>query len=362
MKARATALLAALLLAVMGQVSALEVSAGRLKLVLHQGIGRFSLYADGIPLFMDRDPRTSGLALMVDNKVYKLGETSEFRATAESLPEGARFVFKSRRLTVTESFSFTSASSLLIAVSFDNISQSDLSVGLRLFLDTYLSEETDPHFQTDLQPINTELAVARGSLPAYWQSASFSARKPAGLRCPLTAPEVTEPDRVVFANWKRMSETKWSYETSPARSFSDIPYSINDSAVLQYYNPIPISPGGSRTVNIAFQAAQPEGKGFKFEAPQPQPAQQPAQKPTQEPAQEAEQKPAPEPAAQQPASEGPQAGSEILQITGDIRVINGLLQKLEEKMSSGSAISEEEFQVMEQIITDLKNRLEKAGK
>jgi hypothetical protein len=346
MKARAAAFLATLLLVMMGQVSALEVSSGRLRLVLHQGIGRFSLFADDIPLFVDRDPRTSGMALMVDNKVYKLGETSEFRVTAESLPQGARFTFKSRRLTVTESFAFSPPSGLLIAVSVANTSESDLTVGLRFFLDTYLGEEDYPHFQTDLQPqINSELTIVRGSLPGYWQSAAFSARKPAGLRCPLKEPEVTEPDRVVFANWKRLRETKWSYETSPARSFSDLPYSINDSAVFQYYDPVAIAPGGSRTINLALLAAQPGEKGFEFAAPQ----QQPAQQPTQEPAKE-------------PAKEEPQAGSESLQITGDIRVLNGLLQELERRLSSGAVISEEEFQVMEQIIADLKNRLERAGK
>jgi hypothetical protein len=335
MKSRTTLHLVGLLLLVLtGQLAALEVSAGRLKLVLHQGIGRFSLYADGIPLFVDQDPRTSGLSMVVDNKVYRLGETSEFRETAETLAEGARFTWTSQRLTVTESFSFTSNSSLLIAVTITNTSERDMSVGLRLFLDTYLGEESYPHFQTDLQPqINGELTLNRGNMPSYWLSASLAPRKPAGLLCLLRGPQTTEPDQVMFGNWKRMSEAVWTYETSAARNFSDLPYSINDSGVFHYYNVLPLARAGSRTVNIALQATQAGEQGFEPKALQ-----------------------------QQPAAEETQVAPESLSVRGDLRLLNGLLQELERKLSSRTAFSEEELRLMGQILAEIKNRLETTGR
>jgi hypothetical protein len=384
MKVHATLVLAALMLEVLGRVSALEVSAGKLRLVLHQGLGRFSLYSDGVPLFVDQDPRTSGLAVMVDNKPYRLGETSEFRQKAEALPQGGRFTWTSPRLTVTESFSLAEPSSLLITITAANTGEGDLRIGFRLFLDTYLGEEAYPHFQTDLQSeINGETTLPRTNMPRYWLSSSFRSRKPAGLLCLLKGAEVTEPDRVVFANWKRMSEASWSYETSPGRSFSDLPYSINDSAVYQYYDPQLLPKGGSRTVTIVLRAAKP---GLPDLEPQtPQPAQQAGSTPAEAASPQAGLTPGavpglapaetpsavhspvpsealaavPSPA---PAAEPSPVPSEILTLRGDLKVLDNLLLELEKKLSTRAAFSEEELKVMEQVLADLKNRLEKNSK
>ena len=376
MKVRATLALAALMLAALGRVSALEFSAGTLKLVLHQGLGRFSLYSDGVPLFVDQDPRTSGLAALVDGRAYRLGETPEFRQKTEVLPQGGRFTWTSPRLTLTESFSLAEPSSLLITITASNTGENELRIGLRLFLDTYLGEEAYPHFQTDLQPeINGELTLLRTNMPRYWLSASFRSRKPAGLLCLLKGAGVTEPDRVVFANWKRMSETSWSYETLPGRSFSDLPYSINDSAVFQYYDPQPLPKGGSRTIAVVLRAAKP---GLPDLEPQTlQPAQQagatsgpevgltPGQVPGQALAEPSVAVPGTAPGeapAAAPAAEPSPVPREILTLHGDLKVLDNLLLELEKKLSTRAALSEEELKVIEQVLADLKNRLEKAGK
>jgi hypothetical protein len=376
MKVRTTLSLAALLLAVLGRVSALEVTAGALKLVLHQGIGRFSLYSDGVPLFADQDPRTSGLAIMVGNKVYRLGETSEFRQKTETLLQGALYTWTSPRLTVTESFSLTEPSSLLITITATNTGDSDLLIGFRFFLDTYLGEESYPDFQTDLQPeINSETTLLRANMPRYWLSASFRSKKPAGLLCLLREPEATEPDRVVFANWKRMSEAAWSYATSPGRSFSDLPYSINDSAVFQYYDPQLVARNGSRTVTIVLRAARPGLPDLEPQASQtaqqsgaapgqaaiPLPAETPGAGPSPTPAEAPGAAPSPAPAETPSAAPGAAPG-EILALRGDLKVLDGLLQELEKKLSARAAFSEEELKQMEQLLADLKNRLEKTGK
>ncbi len=376
MKVRATLALAVLMLAALGRVSALEFSAGTLRLVMHQGLGRFSLYSDGVPLFVDQDPRTSGLAVLIDGRAYRLGETAEFRQKSEALPQGGRFTWTSPRLTLTESFSLVEPSSLLITITAANTGENELRVGLRFFLDTCLGEEAYPHFQTDLQPeINSELTLLRAAMPRYWLSASFRSRKPAGLLCLLKGAEVTEPDRVVFANWKRMSETGWSYETLPGRSFSDLPYSINDSAVFQYYDPQPLPKGGSRTIAIVLRAAKP---GLPDLGPQTlQPAQQAGATSGPEVGLTPGQVSAPalaeppsavpgtvpgETVTAAPAAEPSPVPSEVLTLRGDLKVLDNLLLELEKKLSNRAAFSEEELNVMEQVLADLKNRLEKARK
>jgi hypothetical protein len=52
------------------------------------------------------------------------------------------------------------------------------------------------------------------------------------------------PDRVHFANWKRLNDAAWLLEASSARNFTLLPYSVNDSAIALYWLPRPIPRGG----------------------------------------------------------------------------------------------------------------------
>ena len=90
-------------------LAAVEIEAGNVHLILHEGIGRFSLYTrspsgETIPLFVDQDPRTSGISLVVNEKIYKLGDSAEFRETAEQATGEAAggFQWSSRVLEVVQ--------------------------------------------------------------------------------------------------------------------------------------------------------------------------------------------------------------------------------------------------------------------
>jgi hypothetical protein len=376
MRLRRNALAVLLLGAALLRAWPLEVSEGRLKLVLHQGLGRFSLYLDGIPLFVDQDPRTSGLSLLLDDRVYKLGDSGEFKESSEALFGGARFTWTSKRLTVTQTFSFQGKEALSVSVTVRNNSDRELSVGLRFLLDTYLGEAGFPHFRTDRdREINGEISYAAPEMPAWWSSrSSRSSRAPEnlGLLMPLRGEGVTTPDRLVLANWKRLSEALWLYETVPARSFSDLPYSINDSAACLYYGPQPLAAGASRTYQMILSGAKD---------PSPAAAAPPAAAPAAgaaapvagaaaTPAGAVAAPPAPEAGSPAAGPSGQAAGMPApgvpaaepaalkLKIEGDLRVLDDLLQKLSQKLDSKTPLSAEERELMEQIIADLKKRLE----
>jgi hypothetical protein len=378
--ARRVALAALLLGAVLGRAWPLEVSQDRLKLVLYEGIGRFCLYLDGVPLLADQDPRTSGISLLLDNRLVKLGESGEFRETAEALPGGARFSWRSKRVLVSASFAFQGSSGLVLTVAVTNQAQRSLEAGVRLLLDTYLGEAGFPHFRTDrAAEINNEVVFDRKSMPEYWVSRSSRAAGSPGLQVYLRGEGITTPDRLVMANWKRLTEAGWSYESSPARSFSELPYSINDSAIGQYYDPVALPPGGSRTVVVLFAASseQPEETPL---VPEPSLIGEPApeataaagsaavpegvegvggaaeaQAPSAGPAEGAAE------AAAAGTPQAPPAGQQALSIQGDLRVVDGLLQQLDRKLGSGAPLSEDELRLMEQMLSDLKNRLERYG-
>ena len=89
------------------------ISEGRIKLVLHENIGKFSAYylsdikeETYTPLFLDQDPRTTSLSIIVGNRVYRMGESSTYRQSVEKTENGARFVWRSSSVEVFEEFEF----------------------------------------------------------------------------------------------------------------------------------------------------------------------------------------------------------------------------------------------------------------
>ena len=165
-------------------LSALDVADGRVRLSLLQGIGRFvlSCQADGstgayVPLLASQDPRTSSLSIVVGNRVYKMGESSEFSEKAEKVPGGARFVWKSSFIQVTETFTFLSAldsnvsTGVRVDLSLKNLSEQDITAGARYLFDTYLGESRGLHFRTStLAQVSKELTLTTADKAAWWES------------------------------------------------------------------------------------------------------------------------------------------------------------------------------------------------
>jgi hypothetical protein len=243
-------------------LDAVEIDSGSVRLILHEGIGRFSLYArtganEYVPLFVDQDPRTSGISLVVNDKIYELGNSSDFAETAEKAAAGTmgRFEWNSRILRVVQEFTpaFSSASAdaqgVRISIRISNRSGNRLSVGLRFCLDTYLGEDNLSHFSSDRhQEIRNELTITGSDMIRYWLSPSADKPSELGLLCLTSGDDITPPDKIVFANWKRLSDAAWDYQTSSSRNFNLMPYSINDSAVCMYYEPVDLAAHASREI------------------------------------------------------------------------------------------------------------------
>ena len=372
------AFLLAALLAVAVPLGALEISNGNVKLTLHEGIGRFSIAglvpssgASFTPLLVAQDPRSSMVSLLVADRVIRLGESSDFLETVEKTGTGARFTWKSKQLVVTETFSFIGApgedvaSGVRVDLQVANVSDRDVSVAVRYLFDTWLGEASSVHFRTDtVEGLTRELTVTKDERPAYWVSPLPDASEGFGFQCMLSGEGVTVPDRVVFANWKRLSDSAWSYTTSSARTFSQAPYSMNDSAVGQYYDARAIPRGGNMVVTLALGRASAAGLTLQTAAAAVAAAEAPAveapvveppvveaaavEPPAEEPVVEA---PAAEPAAEPAAAVDP-----VTEARTDLAALNALLQRIDRLLAAGSAITAEELAALEQAIAALKER------
>ncbi len=268
MKRQLIVLVSVFLILVPTALSSLTIEQGRVRLVLHEDSGRFSLYYLSdidtdkyVSLLFQRDPRTSSTGILHNNRVITLGSSNAFTQNTAETSQGAQFTWTSAQLEIRQTFRFVKsnpsglADGIRIDTTIINKSENIQSVGVHHLFDTYLGEKRDAHFFTS---DNEQLASETGySLrpPSYWVSPteqeldSFE-----GLISMLKGSGITLPDKVVFANWKRLSENLWNMQVQGNRNFNLLPYSINDSAVCQFYDPIKLAAGARRSITAAIGA------------------------------------------------------------------------------------------------------------
>ncbi|MCD6122573.1 MAG: hypothetical protein J7K04_12115 [Spirochaetales bacterium] len=328
----------------------LEVRDGRIKLVLHEGTGRFSLYylsdfkeKKYIPFFADQDPRTSVISLLIDNKIYKLGEASSFQESSAKTNNGAQFVWKSPQFEISEIFTPVSsneaplANGVKIEIDIKNLSEQSFSVGLRFLLDTYLGEDSYIHFKTDrVNQIVKEQTITRANMVKYWVSPKQGNADQFGLECITTGKGITVPDSIVFANWKRLNDSSWSYKTSVSRNFSLLPYSINDSAVAQYYNPENLSKNMTRKIVIVL--GKYDAKGYDISSNQNKTNLNSLLK---------------------KAVSGEGISDKYLSAQADLSTVNKLLVQIDDALKSYETISNDKVEFIEEILNGLKEKSKK---
>jgi hypothetical protein len=260
---------AALLLALSLCLQALEAKEGLVRLVVNEATARVSLYrlidvAKGRyeALVFDQDPRTSFATLSADGRQYKLGDSSEFRATAARTETGVRIEFRSSSYVVRESLDFARsegsalADGVRVSFSLENISEREASLGLRCLLDTWLGEKSGAHFATDKRPrISEETAI----LPTDADTWLASPGDKASFMVQFAGPGIDRPDRVLLSNWKRLSDASWGFDANPQRNFTLVPYSINDSAAALFWDPLSVPRGGTRKLSFAMGSLNEKG-------------------------------------------------------------------------------------------------------
>jgi hypothetical protein len=340
----------------------LDISQGLIKLTLNEGIGRFSIACltdekakTYKQLLVTTDPRTSFTSIMVGSKVYRLGESFDFRQSTERTAAGARFVWSSSLLTVSQEFTFIDSvgsgqtDGVRIDLVLKNISTQDLTVGVRYLLDTYLGESSYVHFTTDKNPqINKELAIGRDDKIQYWVSPLSGDPEHLGLMCMLSGEGITSPDRVVFANWKRLNDAVWSYETSQTRNFNLLPYSVNDSAVSLYFDARSIARGSE--LRIVTVLGKYSASGFTLAA-RPAAVTAPVSTPAQAP--EASQASQPASDAAQVAPTAPSGAPTLSDLKAELEALEALIATINAKLAAGQEVTGDELAKMADAIEKL---------
>jgi hypothetical protein len=341
MRSPRSLLVAFALISLASAAQALEVREGRMKLVLQENTGRFSLYYLSDmkkeryeALFVDQDPRTSFVALQVDDRSLRLGDTTSLRFRAEKTENGGRFVFESPSISVTQTFTFikTANAALADGVRMDitavNRGERESTIGFRFLLDTNLGEKAREHFITDRRSIVGETVMKPETEGDRWW---YSKNDCAGLMGSLLVPGINAPDSVHIANWKRLNDAPWKVVASAGRNFNLLPYSIDDSAICYYFEPKPVARGAERSVSILLAAASDAGFAATSTAVD-------------------------DGLSRLLSASVEQAESPELALRTDLVTVRDLIERVDAAIASGGAVSDEELAALETVMERLKER------
>jgi hypothetical protein len=268
---RAGGLIAVLLAVFCPAVSfAADYIDGRIKLTLNESTGRFTLYylTDEVlnrfePLFSEQDNRTSSLAVMINEHIYKLGESPFFSIHVGGVGTNPALFFESPWMIVTEEFTFISVngqsetSGVRLTIRLENKGNTAIDAGARLLIDTKLGENATAnanHFITNERSIHAETLLDKKSPDKWW----FSRNVSYGLMGSVSTAYSTTADNVHFANWKLLNDAMWELPAN-RRNFNNPPYSINDSAVSYVFNPQNLPAGEMIEYSILLAAADETG-------------------------------------------------------------------------------------------------------
>ena len=161
---------------------------------------------------------------------------------------------------------------------------------------------------------------------------------------------------MAFANWKRLSDATWDFDTSGARGFSLLPYSVNDSAVAQYYDPRPIPRSGEATFTLAMGLYSKAGYAAAPAAATavPTPGQPPVTS-VQPPVTPAQPPDFPT-GVRQSLDQGKSASSDAQAARADLSAVNTIINELDSKMAAAGTITDDELSLIESALKDLASR------
>lgn len=253
-------------------LAAAEFEDGRIKYVLDQSTGRFSLYymtdVDRRvyePLIWDRDKKTSFFSVSLDGTEYRMGSSSRFKMYLRGTEIKPALVFESPMIAITQEFSFIRTASsgvsngIRIDIKIENWGEKTVNVGARLLVDSFLGESANPNFRTDLRPIESELMIDASSRDQWW----VSRNNKYGLMGSVFVEGIDPPTALHFANWKRLYDAPFKAEYVPTRNFNSMPFSIRDSAVCYYLDVMPLERWQTRNFTVLLAADDKYGFDVK---------------------------------------------------------------------------------------------------
>ncbi len=280
------------------------------------------------PIWYSDDPRTSFIVINVDGRIYRMGSSQEYQTSQKTIANGIEIEYRSIINRVTQRIQFASlagsrvANGFLVEIEVENFTSRDMKIMLKEVCDTWLGEKSGNHIALASNPkVIDEMYLTPDSQEPYIVSPGEYAS------VALLFDSEPRPDAVVIANWKRLSDSKFAYDSSLMRGFTLSPYSINDSALGLYWNERIVPAKGVIKVSSRWLTGGPGNEFLAWLADNYPPK------------------------AEQQTTEAQQNSTEQMSLPAlDVEAIRSLLARIDSAIQNVDALSDEDLQ---QILSEL---------
>jgi hypothetical protein len=148
-----------------------------------------------------------------------------------------------QRLSIVQGPSTGNFDTILIEYLISNRASTTRSVGILLEMDTMIHYNDAAPISTSYGYVGVEQDFSIPDIPQYWQAFQYSPTQDESLlvgQGTLIGSGAVMPNRFCLGQWGTYSNVKWNYTSSGS--------SYGDSAVLLWWNPVSIAPGGTHRV------------------------------------------------------------------------------------------------------------------
>ena len=203
-------------------------------------------------LFYDKPPSSYTLIYLDDDILTYGNDIGKFNPPIVGT-RSIKLEWKYQYITAIQEVSFIKRENtgiedgVLVKYIVKNNDKHSHKIGFRILFDTFLGENSKYHFElSNGEKLQAPKSFEKNNMPNYW--ISQDRKGIVCLRGVLKGNHVVTPDKVIFANYKALTENPRNFYIRRSRNFDYPPYSRRDSAVALYYKPIEIKSNGERIV------------------------------------------------------------------------------------------------------------------
>jgi hypothetical protein len=155
-------------------------------------------------------------------------------------------------LDLTHSPSTGALDTARIKYVIQNSGTAPTEVGLRTTFDTLVGANDGAPFRFGEHEITAETGFDRQEFPDFWQAFDSLDQPSVIAQGTLKGGDVTSPDRMAFVNWGKAADYPWDLPLESGANFIRSGEDELDSAVVMWWSPRVVEPGGSQTIIIYY--------------------------------------------------------------------------------------------------------------
>ncbi len=211
-------------------------------------------------LFNDMPP-TSYATFVINGKIMKFGDprfgnfTTKFTKDKERLycvwksNEGVEITFICK---IVKGPTTGRLDTVHLIYQAKNLSAAEKKIGARMMLDTYLGNNDGAPFSIPgVGTFQTEREILKKDMPAYWYTMDSISKPTVRAQGTLFADDITTPDKIQFAAYKRLEPEPWGYKVRNNHEFK-IWIDPPDSAVAMYWFESTVAPGKAKKISTYY--------------------------------------------------------------------------------------------------------------